>query len=73
MAATDPSRSAGIGSRIEVHEIGGTIKRDGEIIEVLGRPGHEHYRVRWTDGHESIHFPADGTRIFPKRSRRRAK
>jgi hypothetical protein len=33
------------------------------IAEVLGRPGHAHYRVLWNDGRESIHYPADGTRI----------
>jgi hypothetical protein len=30
---------------------------------VLGQPGHEHYRVRWDDEHESIHFPTEGTSI----------
>ena len=73
MAATHMNRSAGVGARIEVHDTSGTVKRDGEILEVLGRPEHEHYRVRWADGHESIHFPAEGTRIFPKPSGRRGK
>jgi hypothetical protein len=27
------------------------------ILEVLGGPGHEHFRVRWEDGHESVYFP----------------
>ncbi len=58
-------RSGAPGDRIEVRDIGGTPRRQGEIVEVLGEPGHEHYRVRWSDGHESIHFPADGTRIVP--------
>jgi hypothetical protein len=31
--------------------------RSGEILEVLGAPEHEHYRVRWEDGHESIFTP----------------
>jgi hypothetical protein len=26
-------------------------------------PGHEHYRVRWEDGRESIHYPSDGTKV----------
>lgn len=56
-------RSGKPGDRIEVHDIGGTPRRQGQILEVLGEPGHEHYRVRWTDDHESIHYPADGTRI----------
>ena len=69
MAATRMIRSGEVGARIQVHDIGGNLKREGEIVEVLGSAGHEHYRVRWTDGHESIHFPADGTRIFPKASK----
>lgn len=71
MAATPKSQSASAGARIEVHDTVGSIKREGEIIEVLGQPGHERYRVRWSDGHESIHFPADGTTVLPKPSRRR--
>jgi hypothetical protein len=53
-----------VGDRIEVHSPSGTVApRRGEIVEVLGMPHHEHYRVRWNDGHESIFFPADGTHI----------
>lgn len=32
--------------------------RQGTILEVRGEPSHEHYRVRWKDGHESIFFPS---------------
>ena len=32
----------------------------GEILEIRGEQGHERYRVRWEDGHESIFHPADG-------------
>ena len=32
----------------------------GEILEIRGEPGHERYRVRWEDGHESIFHPTDG-------------
>jgi hypothetical protein len=51
------------GDWIEVHLPGGGPPRLGRITQVLGRPGHEHYRVHWTDGHESIHYPADGSLI----------
>ncbi len=37
----------------------GDAPRTAEILEVLGGPGHEHFRVRWEDGHESVYFPAD--------------
>ena len=37
----------------------GDVARRGEILEVLGTPGHEHYRVRWDDGHESVFYPSN--------------
>ena len=48
-----------------VHSPGGGPPRRGLILEVLGAAGHEHYRVRWTDEHESIYYPADGAVIVP--------
>jgi len=34
-------------------------ERLAEILEVLGGPGHVHFRVRWDDGHESILYPGN--------------
>jgi hypothetical protein len=51
------------GDWIEVSLPGGGMPRRGQIVEVIGGPGHEHYRVQWTDDRESIHYPSDGTRI----------
>jgi Domain of unknown function (DUF1918) len=51
------------GDGIEIASIGGAAARRGRIVEVLGGPHHEHYLVRWEDGHESIHYPSDGTRF----------
>ena len=46
--------------------------RLGEILEVLGRPDHPHYRVQWEDGHESVLYPGETTtverRSVPRRS-----
>ncbi|HEY7537316.1 MAG TPA: DUF1918 domain-containing protein [Gaiellaceae bacterium] len=42
---------------IHGHHVGES-ERTGEILEVLGEPGHEHYRVRWEDGRESIFYPS---------------
>jgi hypothetical protein len=43
----------------------GQPRRLGEIVEVVpGDGGHEHYRVRWTDGHESIYFPSSDCRVL---------
>jgi hypothetical protein len=30
-------------------EATGSARRIGEILELLGEAGHEHYRVRWDD------------------------
>ena len=51
------------GDSLEVNSRGGRAARRGEVLELLGAPGHEHYRVRWADGHESIVFPTEGVHI----------
>src|SRR5690348_12654866 len=43
--------------------------RLGEIVGVMGDTGHEHYAVRWEDGHESILYPGETTSISPQRRR----
>ena len=48
------------GDRLEVHGRQGTPSRRGTIIEIIGLPGHEHYRVRWDEDHESLFFPDSG-------------
>lgn len=58
-----------------VRGIHGEPARHGLIFEVIGRPGHERYRVRWDEQHESIVYPADGVRVVhdaPKRAPRRS-
>ena len=37
--------------------------REGEVVAVVPSGGHEHYRVRWDDGHESIYFPSSDCRV----------
>jgi hypothetical protein len=59
---TTPGRP---GDHIEIFSPSGASPRRGRIIEVLGRPQHEHYRVGWDDGRESIHYPSDGTKVLP--------
>jgi hypothetical protein len=41
--------------------------RKAEILEVLGEPGHQHFRVRWDDGRESIFYPPSDAIIRPGR------
>ena len=44
----------------------GAARRKGQIVEVLGEPGHEHYRVRWEDDHVSVFFPGSSTHVIHK-------
>lgn len=48
----------------------GDRERTGLVEAVLGEPGHEHYRIAWDDGHESILFPGGDTTIRPARRSR---
>ena len=47
---------------IEGHHVGDS-RRTGEILEVLGGPGHEHYRVRWDDDRETVFYPSSDATI----------
>jgi len=59
----------------DVIEVEGQTLRDarrlGEIVEILGEPGHVHYRVRWEDGRETLLYPGPGATIRPRRARKR--
>jgi len=61
MHAIEQTERLAVGDVILVggHSVGGE-KLIGEILEIRGEEGHERYRVRWEDGHESIFHPADG-------------
>ena len=59
-----------VGDWIESRGVHGQTPRRGEVIELLGHEGHEHYRVRWDEQHESILYPADGVIITPGPGRR---
>jgi Ala-tRNA(Pro) deacylase len=55
-----------VGDRVVVggHRVGDQ-QRSGEIVEVAGEPGHEHYTVRWSDGHESVLYSREDATIHP--------
>ena len=55
--------TAAVGDRIEARGLHGRPSRVGKVVELLGSAGHEHYRVRWDDEHESIVYPSDGVII----------
>jgi hypothetical protein len=71
MASKQPANRARVRDLIETRGIHGQPARRGEIVELLGGEGHEHYRVRWDEQHESIVYPADGVVIIPRRRRTR--
>jgi hypothetical protein len=56
-----------VGDRIIVEsETVGTPSREGEILEVIQGQASVRYRVRWSDGHESLFTPGGGAaRILP--------
>lgn len=60
MTKTVQGKTPRVGDEIVItgHSVGDAA-RTAEILEVLGEPGHERFRVRWEDGHESIYFPGE--------------
>jgi RimK family alpha-L-glutamate ligase len=74
MEKTVHGKPARVGDEIVItgHSVGDA-PRTAEILEVLGEAGHERFRVRWEDGHESIFFPADDATIHrPRRKTAKA-
>jgi hypothetical protein len=43
----------------------GLAPRVGEVLEIVAGTGPGRYRVRWSDGHESIFSPGPGTTVDP--------
>ena len=55
---------AKIADRLVVHGARvGQADRVGEILEIVPSHGPQRYRVRWSDGHESIYSPGPGAEI----------
>jgi hypothetical protein len=51
-----------VGDRIVVEsETVGTPTREGEVLEVIEGSVSVRYRVRWSDGHESVFTPSVGS------------
>jgi len=62
-----------IGDRIVVEsEQVGAPTREGDVLEVLEYTSGVSYRVRWSDGHESVFRPSLGSARFLRVRRRRA-
>jgi len=54
------------GDWLEVHQIGGGAPRRGQILEVLGTAALPHFRIRWSETSETLHYPAEGDRVIPR-------
>ena len=48
---------------IETSTLAAPLRR-GEVVEVIGQGEHEHYRMRWEDGHESVYFPGPDAHVL---------
>lgn len=53
---------------VDSRTLGGPVRK-GEVLEVRGETGHEHYRVRWDDGHESVFFPGPDAHVVTTKKR----
>jgi hypothetical protein len=71
MTKTVQGKPAQTGDEIVVagHSVGAA-ERTAVILEVLGESGHERFRVRWEDDHESIFSPGDDAVVRRPASRR---
>jgi Domain of unknown function (DUF1918) len=59
---------ASTGDRIVVETAGlDRTRREGEVLDVLGSGDVVHYRVRWSDGHESIYCPGADAHVVEER------
>ena len=60
---------ANTGDRIVIESVKvGSARRSGRILEVMGGPAGEHYRVQWEDGHQTEFFPGPDAKVVPSSS-----
>jgi Domain of unknown function (DUF1918) len=58
-------KDAKIGDRILVgSQTVGTPTREGKVLEVIEGEISVRYRVRWSDGHETVYSPSGGSARF---------
>lgn len=68
MPVTRTRNEARPGDWIEAQGLPGRPSRRGQIVEILGAPGHERYLVRWDEQHESICYPTDGVLLLSRKA-----
>jgi len=60
MTETEQSAPLQPGDLVVIHRHHiGDHGRTGEILEVLGEPGHKHFKVLWEDTSKSIFYPSN--------------
>jgi hypothetical protein len=60
------TRAIEVGDVIEIvrsGHAGGGLNAAGLVLEVIGEPGDETYRVRWVDGRETFYRPGSDVRV----------
>jgi hypothetical protein len=74
MAQTENGLRGHVGDLVVVegHRVGQG-RRIGEILEVLGEAGHEHYRIRWETDRESVFYPSSDSTIQHGKPRKKTK
>jgi hypothetical protein len=74
MNVTKQSEGPRAGDIVEIsgHRLG-DVRRIGQILEVQGERGHEHFRVCWEDGHESLVYPSSDAVVRARRPVSRTK
>jgi hypothetical protein len=74
MAQTENGLAGRVGDLVVVEgRRVGQGRRIGEILEVLGESGHEHYRVRWDADRESVFYPSSDATIQRAKPTRKKK
>jgi len=74
MAQTEKENRGRVGDLVVVEgRRVGRGRRIGEILEVLGQPAHEHYRVRWDSDCESVFYPSSDATIQHAKPRKKRK
>ncbi len=74
MAQTESVLQGRVGDLVVIEERRvGQVRRIGEILEVLGEPGHAHYRVRGKAGNENVFYPSNDTTIQHAEGRKKRK
>lgn len=64
MAAPWEDAQAGDEVSVESHRLRGS-RRIGTIVETMGPPGHRYFRVRWSDGRETVLHPGPDAVLHP--------